>query len=226
MKKGIFAAAAVAALGFTMSASASTISYKIFDGSAQIGSGSSSSGSLINATGSDGNFFVSLNAVGPASMAPNFSTNDFSIAVSSLTTPSVLTIYVTNTGLTSAPTTVQSTFTTNALASSNEFTGDTIANYYDASNTAYGTASLLGSAAFTGAGGFAGPMSAFLSASGMYSETTIYTLNFATSTAADTVTASSQIVAATPEPNSLVLLGSGLFGAAGMVFKRRRNAAV
>ena len=206
-------------------ASATTISFTITDNGTQIGTGTNNLG-IISLTGSDANFSISGNAVGtPAQPAPDLSTNNFDLATDGAA--GTIVISITETGLTSPITPVKETFTTNST-DSDGFLSDTIFNYFDNTDAPDGTQNTFGSASYNGNDSFSSGMTGLVSPTGTYSETTVYTLIFGSTTQTEgSVSASDQIVAtgATPEPNSLVLLGTGLMSAAGVVFRRRRSVA-
>jgi hypothetical protein len=213
---GVFAAAT------TLSAHANTISFTIYDGATVIGTGTSATG-VISLSGSDSAFSVSGSAIGsPTLNAPNLSTQSFSISDTS-GAAATLTISITETGLTTGAGAVMNTFALNSLLGGG-FSSANISNYYSSSNVPFGEQYLLGSATYSGHDSFSSAAFGSIGATGTYSETSVYTLTYAQG-ATGTVSASDQIISTTPEPNSLVLLGTGLASAAGVVFRKRRSIA-
>ncbi|HEX4227969.1 MAG TPA: PEP-CTERM sorting domain-containing protein [Bryobacteraceae bacterium] len=188
-------------------------------------SATSSSGFVDIANGTTfGDFTIeSLTGSGsPLFAVPYLDLSTFNVTTS-LTSSATLTIMLTETGLTlpSSPLAVSSAFT----GILDGVTSETISSYYDASNTAYGTASSLGITTFTAAGSNSTDEFGTITAPGLFSETEIITATFGpTSGTTESLNSSALITSPAPEPVSMGVVGAGLLGVGLIGFRRRKKS--
>lgn len=183
------------------------------DGGTTITPVASGSG-LVSWSGTIDGYSTAVNATGfPLSVQPSLLTNSLNVSTDS--GAGSLLIYITQTGLSSYSGGLLSSFTSNVLSGS--ATSVLESTYIDTSNGLWGGA-LQASQLFTAIGAVADTTS--VSATGPFSETAVYKLNFNSGAGSfnDTIN-----IAAVPEPSTwgLMLLG---FAGMGMVLRRRKSA--
>jgi hypothetical protein len=204
---------------------AGTISVSVQEGALTALAANSTTGFVDIANGTAyGDFTIeSLTGSGsPLFAVPYLDLSTFDVTTS-LTSSATLTIMLTETGLTlpSSPLPVNSAF----IGILNGVTSETISSYYDASNTAYGTAASLGTTTFTTAGSNSTNQSGTITAPGLFSETEIIVATFGpTNGSTASLNSSALITSSAPEPVSMGVVGAGLMGVGLIGFRRRKKS--
>ena len=228
LTRGLKALAGVAALCFAAQAQASLISIGLQTAGVN--------GGAITTVATDGGIGAVMYG-GVGSTFGYFNINQISatgapiLAQGNLATTSVnvnssnaatITVYITEQGLT-AP--VGSTNFLSAFTQNNFF-GNVLSvvesTLYSSTNQLY-AGTQMGTATFTTPGPTTATSNYNVGTSGLYSETAVYvvTVGSGGGTANDTINITAA-AAATPEPSSLMMLGTGLMSAAGMMIRRRK----
>jgi hypothetical protein len=214
MRKLLYAATALgaAALAYPANALPVFIGYSI-GGPIVDFPGSGANGTSAVSAFSVGGFLINLSATGtPPLSQPNFGSDTLTVSAS---TGGTITLYASETGITTMPAGIISGFTNNPL-SDTSVTEKT----YVGLNTKYALTDLLGMATLA-PGGVSSVTTALPGGlPATYSNTETYTITFGAS--GGTVDATILEVATVPEPASLALLGVGLLGI-GFVANRKRS---
>ncbi|MGA8028308.1 MAG: PEP-CTERM sorting domain-containing protein [Bryobacteraceae bacterium] len=156
----------------------------------------------------------------PIFNAPDLNLQTVNVSAKSLSTSKVLTIELTETGITGVA---------NPFLFSNAFAGilngvttETLWTYTDPSDTAFGKAHLVATTTFTAQGSNANNQLVSSPTGSPFSETEIIMATFgATAGKPDSLDSSILMQSAVPEPASLALIGTGLLGLA--LFRSRRS---
>ncbi len=223
-RKSAFAATMTLGLSLSPIANAApTLSINIFDGATLIGSAMNVAGGFASATANDANFGVVQASVtgAPLLTSPDMANQSLQVTTGNgFTNPTTLHVMITQQGLTGFPAgNLANTFTGNTLASLGNYSSFTVRNYYDVTNAAFGTGTLMASASYSGVGSFSTGPTVFSATPGaLFSETTVYSITF--TGPASSVSGSAQIVAV-PEPTAMTLFGAGLLGLG--IARRARN---